>query len=101
MISRKKLILLTVLIILFLIVGCKKQKEVDFKPASIISSSENLSTISSLNEEILISDSIDVSKKTIVMTYDGGYYPLEFDGTLYSEKEGVNFKNTDGTSTNI
>lgn len=96
MTSRKKLILLTVLIILFLIVGCKKQKEVDFKPASIISSSENLSTVSSLNEEILISDFIDVSKKSIVMTYDGGYYPLEFDGTLYSEDEGVNFKNTDG-----
>ena len=96
MISRKNLILLAVLIILFLVVGCDYQKIVDFKPASIISSSENLSTLSSLTEEILISDFIDVNKKTIIMTYDGGYYPLEFDGTLYSEDESVNLKNIDG-----
>jgi len=96
MFSRKNLILLTVLIILFLIVGCEEQKVVDFKPTSIITSSENLITINASDDEILISDILNISDKSIIMTYDGGYYPLEIDGTLYSETEGVNFKNTDG-----
>ncbi|HKL43316.1 MAG TPA: alkaline phosphatase family protein [Clostridia bacterium] len=96
MCRRKNLILLTVFIMLFFIIGCVNEKDLTFKSAALITSNENLSTINASDDELLISNVIDLSNKNILMTYDGGYYDLEMDGFLVPSSSGIDFKNETG-----
>jgi hypothetical protein len=96
MASRKNLMLLTVLIMLYFMTGCIHEKNQSFKPATLITSDENISTITSSDDEILLSHVINLTKESILMTYDGGYYPIEIDGTLVPSNNGVTLKNKNG-----
>lgn len=91
--NRKNSILLTILLIVFLSIGCVKEKDQTFKPAALINSNENISIMRSTDSELLLSDVINLTNKSILMTYNGGYYTLERDGILVPSPTGVTFKN--------
>ena len=96
MFTRKQVLLLAVLFIMFLFQGCSSEDLSEIRPASIISSDENIHIMDLKDEEVVLSKIIDIASRKIIMTYDGGYYPLEIDGKLEVGKEGINFKNLTG-----
>src|SRR6056297_111067 len=96
MFTRKQILLSTILFIMFLFQGCSSEDLSEVGPASIISSHENIHIMDSKDEELRLSKIIDISSRKIIMTYNGGYYPLDIDGKLEVGKEGINFKNLDG-----